>query len=85
MTALSVANLVSHRTREGIVQLLQDDQPIAQMSPDEARSFASQIQECAAVAECEAHLIAFLTARVEVPMEYAIQVLKEFREQRGRG
>ncbi len=83
MPEFSVRNLVSNRTKEGLVELVLDGKPLAQLTVSEAREISQNINECAAVAECEAHLLAFLMDRIKLTTEQAAQILADFRQRRG--
>ncbi len=80
---IEVTNLVSHRDQRGIVQIACEGKPLGQMDVQTARQLAQQIEECAAIAECEAMLVAFLTTRLNLSIEQACAVLADFRQQRG--
>jgi hypothetical protein len=82
MSQITVRNVVSRRTQEGLVEILHDEVLIGQLEPENARQLAGQIHECAAVAETEAMLVAFLMRRVKLTLEQAVQVLADFRTQR---
>lgn len=80
---ISVSNLVSGRTGEGLVQLEYDGQVLAQLRVGEAREVARHLCECAAVAETEAMLMRFFQRRLHFDQGQAVQVLADFRAQRG--
>jgi hypothetical protein len=80
---LEVSNLVSARTREGLVRLALDGKELAQLSVAQARDLAQNLHECAAVAETEAMLIVFLMDVVELDLSRAVQILADFRMRRG--
>jgi hypothetical protein len=83
MAEITVQNLVSSRTREGIVEILFDGKSLGQMDVVTARKLAQDVHECAAVAECDAMLIGFLTDRGGLSVEQAGEVLRDFRARRG--
>lgn len=80
---IGVSNLVN-KDKEGLVQVELDGKPVCQLSISEARQFAQQVNELAAVAEVEAMLLAFLMDRVEISLEQAARVLADFRMRRGK-
>lgn len=80
---ITVRNLVSHRTKEGIVAIEFDGRPIGQLDTESAYKLSRDIAECAAVAELEAGLVDFLTTSVGLSLDQAAQVLGEYRRQRG--
>lgn len=66
-------------TGEPFVQLLQDEQIIAQMSPEMARDHARAITEAAEAAEQDAFIVEFMQQRVGLDFDSAAKVLVDLR------
>lgn len=81
---ITITNLVSHGTRQGVVAIHHDGKQIGQMDPKTARQLAEQIHECAAVAETEAMLVGFLMEQIGLTLEQVTTVLGEFRRRRAQ-
>jgi hypothetical protein len=71
-------------TGEPFVQLLRDEEVIAQMSPEQARDHARAITEAAEAAEQDAFLVSFAREQIGLPLEEAGKILIAFREYRAR-
>lgn len=77
---LTVSNIVSAQTGEGLVSVELDGQLLARLDIKSAREFATHVSECAAVAECEANLLRFLSKTVGQPLDECAAILAEFRQ-----
>jgi len=71
-------------TGEPFVQLLRDEEIIAQMSPEQARDHARAITEAAEAAEQDAFLMSFAREQIGLPFNEAGKILIAFREYRAR-
>jgi hypothetical protein len=67
---------------EPFVQLLLEDQIIAQMTPDEARDHARAITEAAEASEQDAFLLDFARNKIGMPFQEAGKIIVAFREYR---
>ena len=67
-------------TGEPFVQLIRDEEVIAQMSPEQARDHARAITEAAEAAELDAFLIDFMHKKVGMPMTEAGTILIALRK-----
>jgi hypothetical protein len=73
-----------NRRGEPFVQLMLDDQVIAQMDPMSARSHAANILETIEAAEQDAFMLSFAKETIGVDEHGAAQLLTEFRRWRER-
>jgi hypothetical protein len=69
---------------EPFIQLLLDEEIIAQMSPEMARDHARALTEAAEAAEQDAFLMDFFQKNIGLPFEEAGRILVAFREYRAR-
>ena len=67
---------------EPFVQLLLDDRPIAQFTPEEARDHAKNILEATEACEQDAFLFAFFQKEVGLDVNRAMHVIVDFRKWR---
>lgn len=79
---LTVSNIVSAQTGEGLVQLELDGKLIAQLSTDQAEEFSKNVMSCACVAETEAMLFRFMREKVGVTLDKTSAIIHEFRRYR---
>jgi hypothetical protein len=76
-----------NKAGEPFIQLLQDDQPICQFTPEQARSHARDLLECTEAAEQDAFMVSFMREKVGLDQKGAIAMLVDFRkwrEERGK-
>ena len=78
-TIIHVNSIVSHRTREGVVQLIWGEMQ-GQLSPAVARAHALKILECADAAESDAFMLDFFCKKLGAGESQAGQILLEFRK-----
>jgi hypothetical protein len=83
MSQITVKNLVSHRTHEGIVAIEFDGKPIGQLDVESAYKLSRDISECAAVAELEASLFGYLRGQCGLSLDQAANFIADFRRKRG--
>lgn len=69
-------------TRRGLVGLTIGDRKPVYMGPEEARSVAADLLQCATAAETDEVLMTWLQERLGVGMEQAAQVLVDLRQMR---
>jgi hypothetical protein len=81
MPAINFQAIVSGRNQEPYVQILLDDK-MAELTPDEARSFALQLLIAAESAIGDAFLVHFMGSIAEQPSEHAVMLLRAFRDYR---
>lgn len=81
-TRVTVSSMVASRTGEPAVMLQVGDRKPLQMGPDEARSIAAQLLECAEAAEQDAFLVAMATRELGGP-QAAAALLAQWRRWRG--
>lgn len=79
---LTVSNIVSSKTGEGLVSIELDGKLIARLEVKSAQEFASNIMCCASVAETEANLLRFLSERLNRSITECAAILQEFRTYR---
>jgi len=87
--AIEARSIVSGRNLEPYIQivLVFDDgseEQITQWTPEEAYNHATAVLGAVEAANTDAFLLAFLTARIGVPVENTVGVLRDFREWRER-
>jgi hypothetical protein len=73
-----------NKAGQPFVQLLLDNQIIAQMTTEEARDHARAITEAAEAAEQDAFMLSFMQEKVGLDLNRAFQVLLDFRAWRVR-
>jgi hypothetical protein len=71
-----------NRNGEPFVQLLMDDEPICQLTPEEARDHAKNILEATEASEQDAFMLEFMQKQVGLDLEWAMQVIVDFRKWR---
>lgn len=71
-----------NKNGEPFVQLLLDEEPISQFTPEEARNFGQLFMETAEAAEQDAFMVDFMQKRVGVDFELVMQVIVDFRQWR---
>ena len=71
-------------TGEPFIQLLLDDQIVAQLSPDQARDHARAITEAAEAAEQDAFLVDFARTVLGLDREHEGALLVAFRDYRAK-
>lgn len=69
---------------EPFIQLLLDEEIIAQMSPGQARDHARAVMESAETAEQDAFLLDFARNQIGLPFADAGRIIVAFREYRAR-
>jgi len=72
---------------EPFIQLLMDDEPICQLTPEEARDHAKNILEATEASEQDAFMLEFMQKKVGLDVARAMQVIIDFRmwrEKRGK-
>jgi hypothetical protein len=80
-TRIEVASILSHRTKEGMVELVLNGEK-AQMDLAKAREVIGFLQGAVEAAISDQILFAFLTTKVGISEEKASAVLLDFRELR---
>ena len=70
------------KTRKGLVGLTVGDRKPVYLSPEEARSVAADLLQVATAAETDEVLMRWLTERMDVQDEQAVQVLRDLRKMR---
>lgn len=79
-----VTSNFGHRTQKPFVMVTVGEQDfMAQMSPDEARSLAMNLLQCAEASENDAFLVTFLRKRVKANDQAIASILEEYRKFRG--
>lgn len=86
---LSISSGWGHRTQQPYVTIAlanpqETANPAVQIPAAQARQIAQQILEAAEASESDGFLIAYLTDRMEVPLEKLGAVLGDFREWRAQ-
>lgn len=71
-------------TGKPFVQLVLDDNVIAQFTPSEASQFALIVMQAAEAATSDALLVAWFLEEIESPVEHAFAALQTFRSLRER-
>jgi hypothetical protein len=71
-----------NKNGEPFVQLLMDDNPICQLSPEEARDHAKNILEATEASEQGAFMLSFMQQKVGLDVSRAMQVIVHFRKWR---
>lgn len=79
---LTVSNIVSVQTGEGLVSIELDGKLLARLNIEQAEEFARNVMRCASVAECEANLLKFLSKKFSLPLIDCAKILGEFRQYR---
>lgn len=79
---LSVSNIVSAQTGEGLVSIELDGKLLARLDIKGAEEFASNVMRAASVAKTEAMLLRFLSQKLGRPINECALILREFREYR---
>lgn len=77
--SLQLETLYSLEKRKSFVGMMWGDQA-AQVTPDEARKFAANVMECAAVAEQDEVVMDWLVNRIGADIEQAAQMLIDLRK-----
>lgn len=75
-------SIFGHNTRKGLVGLTVGDRKPSYMTPEEARSVAADLLQTATAAETDEVLMRWLTTRMGIEDEQAVQVLRDLRHMR---
>lgn len=71
-----------NKNGEPFVQLLMNDEPICQLTPEEARDHAKNVLEATEASEQDAFMFSFMQEKVGLDVNRAMQVIVDFRKWR---
>lgn len=71
-----------NRQGEPFVQLFMDDEPICQLSPEEARDHAKNILEATEASEQDAFMLTFFRDQVHLDTDRCMALIVDFRKWR---
>jgi len=78
---IHIESLVSAQTGKPVVSVRWGPMD-GKLTPAEARAHAQTIMEVAFAAELDAFIVAFFHEKMDLPLERAVMVLRDFREWR---
>ena len=81
-TIIHCTSIFGANTKKGLVGIQIGDGPITCLEPEEARSHAEDVLQCATAAEMDEVLMAWLTNRMGVDPGQATLVLRDLRQMR---
>jgi len=81
MTTIEIGTILSHRTKQGVVEFCLNGEK-TQMDLDKAREVRSMLDGAIEAAVSDGLIFAFLTTKIGLPEDRAAAALLDFRELR---